>query len=241
MILSHKFSECCATYEFCSVHRAFGKFFPMATVNITQHYPGVADRNKEPILGVLKKFLTQDSEGNKQCLEVSSGCGFHVSYFSKHFPFVTFQPTEFETYQLPIISSCIADCPNVLPPKYLDASQDHSTWADGTIKPGSFDYVININMMHISPYPATIGLFKGCGAVLKPGGLLITYGPYADNGILTPESNVRFNAMLKRESPDWGIRDISLQLIPLASTHGLQLIHKEDLPANNKCLVWKKS
>ena len=85
------------------------------------------------------------------------------------------------------------------------------------------------------------GLFKGCGAVLKPGGLLITYGAYADKGFIIPESNVRFNAMLKRENPDWGLRDISLQLTPLANTFGLQLIHREDLPSNNKCLVWKKS
>nr|XP_013795447.1 PREDICTED: UPF0585 protein C16orf13 homolog isoform X2 [Apteryx mantelli mantelli] len=63
---------------------------------------------------------------------------------------------------------------NMLPPIHLDASQSWETW--GGTQPGTLDLVININMMHVSELRCTQGLFKGAGVLLKPGGVLFTYG-----------------------------------------------------------------
>ncbi len=91
---------------------------------------------------------------------------------------------------------------NVKPPIYLDASQSWENWAG--IQPESCDLVVNMNMMHISPLACTRvlslltfvslslgyvciinhltffrsfqGLFNGVGKILKPQGLLLTYG-----------------------------------------------------------------
>lgn len=66
------------------------------------------------------------------------------------------------------------------------------------------------------------------------------YGPFAVDSKITPESNVSFNRSLLSQNAEWGLRDITRQLTPLASSLGLELTHTHDLPANNKFLVWLK-
>lgn len=106
-------------------------------------------------------------------------------------------------------------------------------------KENSIDYIYNANMIHISPYECTIGLFENAGVYLKNDGLMITYGPYSKDGVITPESNVEFHASLKSRNPLWGIRDIN-DLVKLAEQNNLSLIDTVEMPANNKTLVWKK-
>lgn len=80
----------------------------------------------------------------------------------------------------------------------------------------------------------------GSAETLKPGGYLFTYGPFAMDGKLSPESNISFDAGLRKTDPSWGIRDITQQLVPLAKGLELHLLNIHDLPANNKLLVWQK-
>ncbi|XP_037968754.2 UPF0585 protein CG18661 [Plutella xylostella] len=204
-------------------------------------YPA-ASRNKEPILQVLKRFLINDGdEANEKPLlvEIASGSGQHLFHFAPCFPEITFQPTEYDESLLGSITYYAENCPtkNILKPLHVDISNKLSKYG---FKENSIDYIYNANMIHISPYECTIGLFENAGIYLKPDALMITYGPYGKDGIITPESNIEFNASLKARDPRWGIRDIN-DLVQLGEQNNLSLMDTVEMPANNKTLIWKKN
>ncbi|XP_056135757.1 methyltransferase-like 26 isoform X1 [Lampris incognitus] len=196
-----------------------------------------AERNKEPILSVLRDCVNR--ERPLQALEISSGTGQHVTHFSQFFRNITWQPSEYDRLSLMSIESYRIKCGlfNVKPAIHLDVSLPCEMWKG--IQPESLDLIININMIHISPMACTQGLFKGAGTVLKPQGILFTYGPYSVDGCITPQSNVDFDISLRQRNPEWGLRDISL-LSSLAQKSGLFLEKVVDMPANNKCLLFRK-
>lgn len=171
-------------------------------------------------------------------LEISSGTGQHVTYFAPHFPYLKFQPSENDRNMLEEIKLYIEDCPskNIKQPLHIDITTDIDTWGLDTKE---YNYIININMIHISPYACTKGLFRSAGQLLVKNGLLITYGPYAVNGNLTPQSNVNFDKFLRQQNPEWGVRDVG-DLEKEAEKNGLRLIDTNDMPANNKTLIWQK-
>lgn len=196
-------------------------------------YPS-ADRNKSFILDVLKQHFDADKQGT--VLEISSGTGQHISYFAQHFPLLTFQPTEYEKSLFKSIEAYALDTPtkNVKLAIHVDVTTDFETWnTDKQL----YDYLINVNMIHIAPYQCSIMLFQNAGKLLKNKGLMITYGPYAVDGVLTPQSNVDFDRNLRTQDSEWGVRDVK-DLENLAKQNNMKLLKVYDLPANNKCLVW---
>lgn len=201
-----------------------------------------ATRNKDPILQVLKRFILSDTDQiddeSPLFLEISSGTGQHVAHFGPHFPGVKFQPSEVDKTLFKSISLYASSCPtkNILQPIYIDIQKRLSNYG---FEEGSVDYMFNANMIHISPFCCTIGLFENAGVYLKPEALMITYGPYSKDGVITPESNIAFNTSLKARNPSWGIRDIN-DLIKLAGDNNLSLIDTVEMPANNMTLIWKK-
>lgn len=184
---------------------------------------------------MLLKHIPKETQGN--VLEISSGTGQHASYFAQHFPNLTFQPSEYERSLFNSIKAYAQDTPtkNMRDPIEIDVTTSQESWH---LEAQHYDYLININMMHISPYSCTQGLFRNASKLLKQGGLMITYGPYALNGVITPQSNIDFDRGLRRQSNEWGLRDIK-DLEALGKANGIQLLKTYDLPANNKCLVWQ--
>jgi hypothetical protein len=192
--------------------------------------PAVA-RNREPILEVLRSRLP----AAPYVLELASGSGEHAAYMAAALPQATWRPTDMDDKALASIAAWRAEAnlPNLLPPLRLDAS-DPSSW------PGDpANVVVCINMVHISPWQATIGLMTGAGARLPSGGRLFLYGPYRENGVLAPESNVAFDLDLRHRNPLWGIRDREA-VTALAAEHGLQFLERIAMPANNLVLVYGK-
>lgn len=116
-----------------------------------------AERNQEPILSSLKKFINPLG-GNM--LEISSGTGQHVSFFALNFPNIEFQPTEFDQSLLESINAYTNNksLSNVLPAKYLDVSTEPDQWLDGELSKKKYNYVLNVNMMHISEWRCTEGI-----------------------------------------------------------------------------------
>ncbi|HVG48221.1 MAG TPA: DUF938 domain-containing protein, partial [Rubellimicrobium sp.] len=99
--------------------------------------------------------------------------------------------------------------------------------------------VVAINMVHISPWPATQGLMIGAGRALPRGGVLYLYGAYKENAVHTAASNEAFDQDLRRRNPEWGVRDLQ-KVADLASSHGLELVERISMPANNLSLVFRR-
>jgi SAM-dependent methyltransferase len=190
-----------------------------------------AERNKDPILSVLESVLPATG----RVLEIASGTGQHVCYFAASLPGLEWQPSEPDTADLGAIATRVRDSGlvNVLPPVALDVQE--SRWP----VTGRYDAILCINMIHISPWAATHGLFRGAARLLGPRGLLVTYGPYLENGQAV-QSNLDFDASLKRRNPEWGLRELE-EVSRVANSHGL---HREKLvrmPANNLTVVFAKA
>ncbi|CAG7728828.1 unnamed protein product [Allacma fusca] len=201
-----------------------------------------AERNKAPILETLKTILPVPSNNEKlQILEIASGTGQHIAHFAQSLPQVEWQPSEVSSTSLRSIEQYIAfyNLKNVKPPLMIDIVKPTGEWPSPLNSPQSLDAILCTNMIHITPWTCTEGLFSSANYLLKPGGLLITYGPYSVNGVLTPESNVNFDAGLRQQNPLWGIRDVK-DLEQLGAQQKLELHQRFDLPANNKILVFRK-
>ncbi|KAF5269821.1 hypothetical protein FQR65_LT05867 [Abscondita terminalis] len=195
-----------------------------------------SERNKDPILAVLQKHIPSNVQGN--LLEIGSGTGQHSSFFAQYFPNLTFHTSEYEKSLFASLKAYAKDTPtkNVKDPIHIDVTTPYTSW---NLSQQYYDYVLNINMVHISPYKCTIGLFQNSSRILKPGGLMIMYGPYAYDGIITPQSNIDFDRGLRMQNSEWGLRDIS-DLKILAKENQMTLLELHDMPSNNKCLIWKR-
>lgn len=192
--------------------------------------PSVA-RNRDPILSVLRRVLPRTG----QVLEIASGTGEHAVHFAAALPHLIWQPTDRDEQALKSIAvhRAASGLPNLLAPFVLDAAAPE--WPVEQA-----DAIVAINMVHIAPWRATQGLMAGAGRVLPPGGVLYLYGAYKENGAHTAPSNAAFDLDLRRRNPEWGVRDLEA-VADLARDHGLDLVERVQMPANNLSLVFRRS
>jgi cyclopropane fatty-acyl-phospholipid synthase-like methyltransferase len=206
-------------------------------VTVSQQEPAfspAADRNKQPILDVLRQVLP----GRGNALEIASGTGQHVSWFAQNLPNWTWQPTDAYVAALDSVSARIAQqaLRNVQPPLLLDVMSP--AWLPVETQP--FDAIYCANMLHIAPWATCAALMQGSARHLSADGLLITYGPYLEDTVRTAQGNLDFDRELQQQNSDWGLR--RLQDVEAEAAHaGLRLAQRFALPANNLALVWTRT
>jgi len=189
-------------------------------------------RNRDAILEVLRTRLPASG----LVLEVAAGAGEHAVHFAAALPALQYQPTDADPGALDSIAAWRehAGLGNLLCPLVLDASQP-DTWPVERV-----DAVLAINMIHISPWTATVGLMAGAARVLPAGGGLFLYGPFVEGDTPTAPSNLEFDQSLRRRNLEWGVRHLD-HLVALAATLGLGLSERLTMPANNLLLVFRKT
>ena len=197
------------------------------------HSPA-ADRNKQPILDALKRILGERGTA----LEIASGTGQHAAWFAACMPRWTWQPTDADARMLPALAGRVAEAalPNLRPPLLLDVMA--SRWPlQGDEQDERFDAIYCANMLHIAPWATCAALMQGAARHLLAGGLLITYGPYFEDGVPPAPSNLAFDEDLRARNADWGIRRLE-DVVAVAHRSGLSLRERHPMPANNLLLVF---
>ncbi|WP_333571113.1 DUF938 domain-containing protein [Sphingomonas sp.] len=195
---------------------------------VRRHAPATL-RNRAAIATMLGEL--QPSAG--AVLEVASGSGEHCAYFAEHFPKLEWHPSDPDPDALASIAAWCEGLDNVRPPVALDATA--ATWPVAHA-----DAILCINMAHISPWAATLGLMAGAGRLLPPGGPLILYGPYREAGVPTAPSNEEFDQSLRARNAEWGLRVLD-DVIAAAAAQGLAFERRVAMPANNLIVAFRRS
>lgn len=195
-------------------------------------YSEASNRNREPILQVLRRYFTRPGVA----LEIGAGTGQHAVYFAAALPHLQWQPTD----------RCVsgdgdldgirawageAGLANLRAPLCLDVRQ--ALWPLEQAQ-----YVYSANTAHIMSWAEVEAMFAGVGRVLHPQGVFCLYGPVNRDGEYTSESNRAFDEQLKARDSSMGLRD-DRALIALGKRCGLALLADHDLPANNRILVFQ--
>lgn len=201
-----------------------------ADVNDALTAPAVA-RNRDAILAVLREVLPASGT----VLEIASGSGEHAVHVAAALPGVDWLPSDPEPAARRSIAAHAlrAGLGNIQPPLALDAAA--AAWPVARV-----DGIVCINMIHIAPWAATAGLMAGAGRVLSERGILFLYGPFREADRPFAESNAAFDASLRGRDPAWGVRDLDA-VAAEAARHGLDLIRRVAMPANNLSVIFERS
>jgi hypothetical protein len=196
----------------------------------TLSFSSAAERNRQPILDQLRLLLPKQGT----VLEIGSGTGQHISFFAQNLPELSWQPSDREENLAGLEAHFSADNnQRVLPPLKLDVV--HDPW------PGrSYAAAYSANTAHIMHWEAVVAMFAGISAHLVTHARFCLYGPFNIDHCFTSESNADFDARLRGEDPNMGIRDMAM-IESLARLHHMQFEHKFAMPANNFILVFKRS
>jgi len=198
-------------------------------------YAPATQRNREPILGILARVLP----ARGALLEIASGTGEHAAWLAAQLPGLTFQPSDPLPAHRASIAAWVASSglPNLRAPLALDVTT--ADWEKGEGIPRDLAAILCINLIHIAPWAAALGLLRGAGAALGAGRLLYLYGPYRRGGEHTAPSNAAFDRSLHAQDPAWGVRDLEA-VAAAAEGAGFDLDEVVPMPANNLSVILRR-
>ena len=197
-----------------------------------RQYAPATERNREAILEVLLEVLPPTGT----VLEVSSGTGEHAVFFAPRLTPRHWLPTDPNPLAIASINAwrSYTKPENLYPPIVIDACQP--IWKLKDIEP--IVAIVNINMIHIAPWEACLGLMTGAKQILPPGGILYLYGPFTRGGKHTSLSNIAFDESLREQNPNWGVRDLD-EVTEVAKSQQLNLVKTIAMPANNLSVIFQ--
>lgn len=207
-------------------------------------YSPSCERNRDPILAVLREHFAD----RREALEIGSGTGQHAVHFAAAMPWLRWQCSDGAAH-LPGIRLWLAEAAlaNTPPPLELQAVVEPAPGfapppplprgSDGAAR--GFDAVFSANTLHIMGWPQVEAFFAGLATVLADDACVVVYGPFNYAGAYTSDSNRDFDGWLKARDPASAIRDFEA-VDALAAAIGLRLHADIAMPANNRCLVWRR-
>jgi SAM-dependent methyltransferase len=194
-------------------------------------------RNFAPIRDALRPYL--DGRAGT-VLEIGSGTGHHIAHWAGDFPGLQWVPSDIHADHHASIAAWGAAqaCTNLAKPLFLDAATE---WASTPPVQafGELTAVLSCNVIHIAPWAVAQGILRGAAQVLAPGGVLALYGPFRVGGRHTGEGNASFDAGLREENPDWGVRDLD-EVAALAGAAGLGPARITRMPSNNLLVAFAR-
>jgi len=200
------------------------------SLGMDKQFSPSAARNTEPILKAMRPLLPASG----RALELASGTGQHIVAFAEAFPGLDWTPSDPDTTARASIAAHVAEAglANLHAPLDLDVTDP--AWPEAV--DAGLDVMVAVNLLHISPWTATLGLLSGAGRLLAPEGRLVVYGPFSRGGDYLSQSNVQFDASLRYRDPSWGLRDVD-DVAAAARAEGLALSEVIAMPANNLMLM----
>jgi hypothetical protein len=211
-------------------------------------------RNREPILEALLEVLPPAGT----ILEIASGTGEHAVFFAPRLQPRQWLPSDPNPLSLTSITAWQQHhpAPNLAAPITIDVMKPE--WSSdptlqnalkslaknypqgqGVSENSGITSIVNINMIHISPWAACLGLMAGAKNLLPIGGVLYLYGPFQQNGQHTSPSNIEFDASLRSQNPAWGVRNLE-EVVTVAEAQNLKLQKIFPMPANNLSVIFQK-
>jgi cyclopropane fatty-acyl-phospholipid synthase-like methyltransferase len=186
------------------------------------------ERNKGPILEVLKQYLTEG-----RLLEIGSGNGQHAIHFAKHFTKIEWVTSDLKSKHK-AIKDWLKDSglKNISGPETLMIGQDD-------FPKGVFRYVFTANTLHIMSWKENKTLFKLLGKRLREGSQAFFYGPFNYDGTFTSPSNKAFDEDLKARDINSGIRNFE-DVLKQMQKAGFKLLKDHEMPANNRLLTFER-
>ena len=194
-------------------------------------------RNSPPLLVALAPWFAGRTG---PVVEIGSGTGQHAAAFRLGFPGLDWIASDPDAdHRASAVAWAAAAGLAARPVLDIDAATD---WAGAreVAALGPLAGVVSMNVIHIAPFAVAEGIVRGAGRALSPGGLLVFYGPFVENGLHTGEGNRLFDAGLRAENPDWGLRDTGA-IRELAEAAGLAFAALVGMPANNRLLIFRKA
>ena len=203
---------------------------------MTKRSAPATERNREAILSILQNYLPNQGT----VLEIASGTGQHAVFFAQQLTPRFWLPTDLDPTNIASIAAWRVEvgAANLLLPRQLDV-RDPAWFVDCDL-PAPISAIVNINMLHISPWSCCEALFAGAAEVLNQSGVVILYGPFKRDGLHTAPSNAAFDEQLRSQDSAWGVRDLKA-VVDIAVEQGFACQNVIEMPVNNLSVVFDKT